>query len=105
MSFTTDELASVAILHGLPVSHLVWFAEHGAQVQLARGEHMFECGQPADYMFIVVSGTIEGYEQIGGEVLLVATTQAGQVTGMLPYSRIPTTHATPSRLKRLRCSA
>lgn len=88
MSFTTDELGSVAILRGLPMSHLAWFAEHGDQIQLARGEHMFECGQPADYMFIVVSGTIEGYEQVGGEELLVATTQAGQVTGMLPYSRM-----------------
>ena len=49
---------------------------------------MFEHGQPADFMFIVVSGTIEGYEQVGGELLLVATTHAGQVTGMLPYSRM-----------------
>jgi signal transduction histidine kinase len=88
MSFTTDELGSVAILQGLPVSHLAWFAEHGDQIQLAHGEHMFECGQSADYMFIVVSGTIEGYEQVSGEDLLVATTQAGQVTGMLPYSRM-----------------
>jgi signal transduction histidine kinase len=88
MSFTTDELGSVAILQGLPVSQLAWFAEHGDQVRLARGEHMFECGQPADFMFIVVSGTIEGYEKVGGELLLVATTGPGQVTGMLPYSRM-----------------
>jgi signal transduction histidine kinase len=88
MSFTTDELGSVAILQGLPVSQLAWFAEHGDQVRLARGEHMFECGQPADFMFIVVSDTIEGYEKVGGELLLVATTGPGQVTGMLPYSRM-----------------
>jgi signal transduction histidine kinase len=49
---------------------------------------MFECGQPADFMFIVVSGAIEGYERVGGELLLVATTGPGQVTGMLPYSRM-----------------
>ena len=88
MTFTTEELRTVAILQGLPASHLAWFSNHGEKVQLARGDRMFECGQPADFMFIVVSGTIEGYEQVGGELLLVATTHAGQVTGMLPYSRM-----------------
>ena len=88
MTFTTEELRPVAILAGLPDSHLAWFSNHGEKVQLARGNRMFERGQPADFMFIVVSGTIEGYEQVGGELLLVATTHAGQVTGMLPYSRM-----------------
>jgi signal transduction histidine kinase len=88
MTFTTEELRPVAILAGLPDSHLAWFSDHGEKVQLARGNRMFERGQPADFMCIVVSGTIEGYEQVGGELLLVATTHAGQVTGMLPYSRM-----------------
>ena len=88
MSFTTDELRSVGILRGLPDSQLAWFSDHGDKIQLVCGAHMFECGQPADFMFIVVTGTIEGYEEVGGELLLVATTHAGQVTGMLPYSRM-----------------
>ena len=88
MRFTIDELRSVAILDGLPDSHLAWFADHGDKVQLARGDHMFERGQPADFMFIVVRGTIDGYEDVGGQVLRVATTRPGQVTGMLPFSRM-----------------
>ena len=88
MKFTTEELRTVAILEGLPDPQLTWFSDHGEKVQLARGDHMFDCGQHADFMFIVVSGTIEGYEEVGGQVLLVATTHAGQVTGMLPYSRM-----------------
>ena len=88
MTFTTEELRTVAVLEGLPDSHLTWFSDHGEKVQLARGDRMFERGQRADFMFIVVSGTIEGYEEVGGELLLVATTRAGQVTGMLPYSRM-----------------
>ncbi len=66
MTFTTEELRTVAILAGLPDSHLTWFSDHGEQVQLARGDHMFDRGQRADYMFIVVRGTIEGYEEVGG---------------------------------------
>ena len=88
MKFTTEELRTVAILEGLPDPQLTWFADHGEKVQLARGDHIFDCGQHADFMFIVVNGTIEGYEEVGGQVLLVATTHAGQVTGMLPYSRM-----------------
>lgn len=88
MRFTIDELRSVAILEGLPDSQLAWFADHGDKVQLGRGDHMFERGRPADFMFIVVRGAIDGYEEVGGQVLRVATTRPGQVTGMLPFSRM-----------------
>jgi signal transduction histidine kinase len=49
---------------------------------------MVERGDPADYMFVVVSGTIDGYEEHGGQWLVVATTRRGEVTGMLPFSRM-----------------
>jgi signal transduction histidine kinase len=39
-------------------------------------------------MFLVVTGVIEGYEEIGGQPLIVATTGRGQATGMLPFSRM-----------------
>jgi len=49
---------------------------------------MFERCQPADALWVVVEGTIQGFEEIGGQRLLVATTERGQVTGMLPFSRM-----------------
>ncbi len=88
MTFTADELGAVAILQGLAGDQLTWFADHGDRIQLQRGDRMFERGQPADFMFIVVSGSIEGYEEVGGQELLVATTRSGEVTGMLPFSRM-----------------
>lgn len=88
MKFTPEELRNVAILEGLPDPQIEWFAEHAERVQLASGQRMFERGQPAEFMFIVVDGAIEGYEEVGGQELLVATTCAGQVTGMLPFSRM-----------------
>ena len=88
MTFTADDLRTVAIFEGLPDAHLSWLAERGTRLDLASGEHMFERGHPADFMFVVVSGTIEGFEDVGGQLLLVATSHAGQVTGMLPYSRM-----------------
>jgi signal transduction histidine kinase len=49
---------------------------------------MFERGHEADSMWLVVSGMIQGYEEIGGHWVIVATTGPGQVTGMLPFSRM-----------------
>jgi signal transduction histidine kinase len=88
MKFTTEELRKVTILESLPEWQLAWFCDHGEKLDLAPGDRMFECGQPSEFMFIIVRGTIQRYEEIGGQWLLVATTRQGEVTGMLPYSRM-----------------
>jgi len=109
MSFTRDELRPLDILEGLPDEQLDWFAEHGEKVTLQPGEHMFDRGQVADSLWIVVNGVIQGFEEIGGQWLLVATTIRGQVTGMLPFSRMTqyprhTVAAEPSEVLRLDAS-
>ena len=88
MKFTTKELRPLAILEDLPEQQLAWLSDHGTRIELATRDHMFTSGQPADFMFIVVAGTIQRYQEIGGQWLVVATTSRGQVTGMLPYSRM-----------------
>ena len=88
MTFTTDELRPLAIFEGLREWQLAWFCENGEGIELAPGDRMLERGQPADFMFVMVTGTVEGYEEIGGDWLNVATTRPGDVTGMLPYSRM-----------------
>ena len=85
---TLDDLRPLAIFAGLPDEELAWFRDHGVEVELGRGEHMFERGQPADYMFVVVDGVIQRFEEIAGQWLVVATTARGEVTGMLPFSRM-----------------
>ena len=109
MSFTRDELRSLTILEGLPDGELDWLCEHGVRTTLASGDRMLERGQVADALWIVVKGVIKGFEEIGGQWLLVATTVRGQVTGMLPFSRM--THyprhavaAEPSEVLRLDAS-
>jgi signal transduction histidine kinase len=88
MTFTADELRGVLILEGLPEETLAWLSDHGEKIELAPGDRMFARGQPADFMFVVVRGAVQRYEEIGGQSLLVATTRQGEVTGMLPYSRM-----------------
>ena len=105
-AFAAEELGSLRLLDGLPDEVLAWLAERGRRVRLEAGEHMFERGQPADAMWIVVKGLIQGFEEHGGQWLLVATTGPGEVTGMLPFSRMThypryTLAAEPSEVFRL----
>ncbi|HXV59261.1 MAG TPA: ATP-binding protein [Vicinamibacteria bacterium] len=86
--FAVDELRGLEIFEGLSDDQLAWFCEHGTGFELESGEHMIERGDPADYMFVVVTGTIDGYEEHGGQWLVVASTGRGKVTGMLPFSRM-----------------
>ncbi len=109
MSFTRDELRPLDILEGLPDEQVDWLCEHGERITLEPGEHMFDRGQVADSLWIVVEGVIQGFEEIGGQWLLVATTVSGQVTGMLPFSRMThyprhTIAAEPSEVLRLDAS-
>jgi signal transduction histidine kinase len=107
VKFSTEELRPLALFEGLLDSQIGWFCDHGEKIEIAAGEHMFERGQAADFMFLVVTGKIEGYEEIGGEWLLVATTAPGRVTGMLPFSRMTnypryTVAAEPSTVLRVK---
>ena len=109
MKFARDELRPLTILEGLPDGELDWLCEHGERITLESGDRMFERGQIADALWIVVSGMIQGFEEIGGQWLLVATTVTGQVTGMLPFSRMThyprhTVAAEPSEVLRLDAS-
>ena len=109
MKFTRDELRPLTILEGLPDGPLDWLCEHGEKITLESGDHMFDRGQVADSLWIVVTGVIQGFEEIGGQWLLVATTVRGQVTGMLPFSRMThyprhTVAAEPSAVLRLDAS-
>jgi signal transduction histidine kinase len=106
MKFTMDELRSLAILEGLPDEALSWLCEHGERISLDAGDRMFERGAVADALWIVVSGSIQGFEEVRGQWLLVATTEPGAVTGVLPFSRMThyprhTVAAVPSEALRL----
>jgi signal transduction histidine kinase len=106
MEFTNDELRELTILKGLPEWVLSWLCEHGTRIELATGDRLFTRGHPADYMFIVAQGTIQRYEEIAGQWLVVASTGTGEVSGMLPFSRMThypghTVATVPSQILRL----
>jgi len=87
-SFAVEELHGLQIFEGLTDEQLAWFSERGEKVELDTGEHLLERGDPADHMFVVVNGVIDGCQEHEGQWLVVNTTRRGGVTGMLPFSRM-----------------
>ncbi len=82
------ELRAFPIFEGLPDAVLEWLAREGRVITLAKGERMFEPGETADTMFIVLNGTIHVERHVGAQFLGTLTLRVGAVSGVLPYSRM-----------------
>jgi C4-dicarboxylate-specific signal transduction histidine kinase len=79
-----EELRKNPVFADQPEEHLAWLAEQGKEIRLEPGEMMFPAGAPADRFFVFFEGEIQGRR--GGAPAFFA--RAGDVTGMLPYSRM-----------------
>ena len=80
-------LDRVGPLQGLPFEDRLWLAQHGEEVVGQPGDILFEEGQPADRMILILKGEIHVRRQRGGPMELFIG-RAGQMTGLLPFSRM-----------------
>lgn len=72
----------------LATEELAWIAAHTERVVLSVGQLLLVTGQPADWMFVGISGTVEvRREQVGGSVPAYVF-HAGDIAGVIPYSRM-----------------
>jgi signal transduction histidine kinase len=85
---SVDDLRPVPDLAGLPDDLLAWLAENGEVVDAAPGERLFDAGDPADHLFVVLSGALQVFLPVGGQFQLYDTFHAGRVSGALPFSRL-----------------
>ncbi len=76
-------------LQGLPIEDRLWLASHGEEVVAQSGDILFEEGTPADQMILILKGEIHVRRQQGGPMALFIG-RAGQMTGLLPFSRMKT---------------
>src|SRR5579863_1167079 len=74
-------------LQGLSFEDRLWLAEHGEEIVAQPGDILFEEGQPADRMILILKGEIQVRRQRGGPMELFIG-RAGQMTGLLPFSRM-----------------
>ena len=81
------ELRKVSEFTDLPDDQLDWFLGMTDEMQLKAGETYSRQGDPADAMYVVLDGQLQGRGELGGEIFIF-TLEPGDITGTLPFSRM-----------------
>ncbi|UPL49015.1 sensor histidine kinase [Hymenobacter sublimis] len=84
------DLAPLVAFAGLPPATLEWLAQHGEQRTFAPGETIIKPGDEAEYMMGVLAGGLQFYAVRNGSREPAFRIDAGQISGVLPYSRLRT---------------
>lgn len=82
-------LERVTPLQGLSLEDRLWLAHHSEELVAEPGEVLFEESTPAEWMFLILKGEVHVQRQRGGPMALFIG-RAGQMTGLLPFSRMKT---------------
>src|SRR5262249_21581139 len=82
-----SELLRVPAFADLPEDQIDWFLSHAEELHLKEGNATFRQGDPADAMFVILEGQLQARGELGGETVVLST-KAGDVTGVLPFSRM-----------------
>jgi len=86
---TRAELLNVPTFADLPDDQVEWFLSQSQEMNIKAGETYARQGDPADAMFVIIEGEVQGRAEFAGETFIF-TTRAGEITGVLPFSRMKT---------------
>jgi signal transduction histidine kinase len=100
------EFRNIPILADLTDDELRWLADHAEEMTLQPGEVLIREGDPANWMIVYLEGETDGRRETLGPDAPVYTARAGQITGMLPFSRLTNFPITaravaPTRIARI----
>ena len=85
-----DRLAALPLLAPVPRTDLEWLVAHGDERSLAEGTEFSSLsgrGSGVDEMWVLLEGRAGLYQQQGGATRKLLEVKAGQILGVLPYSR------------------
>lgn len=85
-----DRLAQHKTLGSAPREELAWLVSHGSLRQLKTGDVLSHKGLQVEGLFIVLSGRLAIFIDRGAGLRKIMEWREGDVTGMLPYSRLVT---------------
>ena len=83
-----ERLARHKTIGTAPREELAWLAAHGTIRQLAAGDVLSTQGAPVTGLFVLLSGRVAIYLDRGAGRQKLIEWRDGDVTGMLPYSRL-----------------
>jgi signal transduction histidine kinase len=85
-----ERLAQHKTLGSAPREELAWLATHGALRKFGTGEVLSRKGHAVEGMYIILSGRLALFVDRGAGPSKMVEWREGDVTGMLPYSRLVT---------------
>jgi signal transduction histidine kinase len=83
-----DRLADHKTLGAAPQEELAWLAAHGSLRRLGAGEVLSHKGVPVEGLYVLLSGHVVLYVDRGAGLQKMIEWRTGDVSGMLPYSRL-----------------
>jgi signal transduction histidine kinase len=84
---SVDDLRTIAVFRDLAPEQLAWLAEHFEERRFQAGEIIGREGEPVDHLIVIFEGEMRIQRGSGSEEVFFRGF-AGQVTGLLPYSRL-----------------
>jgi signal transduction histidine kinase len=84
---TAELLRRVPQFADLPDDQIAWFLSESRELHLNAGDSYSRQGQPADAMFVLLEGQFQWRGELAGETI-VLDRKSGEVTGVLPFSRM-----------------
>src|ERR1700734_1347663 len=82
-----SELLRVPAFLDLPDDQIAWFISQSQELHLKAGDVYSRQGDPADSMFVILEGHLQGRGELAGDIITF-TLDPGDVTGVLPFSRM-----------------
>jgi signal transduction histidine kinase len=82
-----SELIRVPAFADLPDDQIAWFLSQSQETHVKAGETYVRQGDPADWMFVILEGQFQWRGEFGGETVVLSA-KVGDVTGVLPFSRM-----------------
>jgi signal transduction histidine kinase len=91
---TTSLLRTNSVFNDLPEAELQWLVDHGEDLTLEPEQVLFNEGDGADYMFVFFEGEVRLRRESSEGSPRTFTMAAGDISGVLPYSRLQYFRAT-----------
>src|SRR5437764_3677593 len=82
-----SELHRVPAFADVPDDQIAWILSQAQETHIKAGDTYVRQGDPADWMFVILEGQFQWRGEFGGETVILSG-KPGDVTGVLPFSRM-----------------
>lgn len=90
-SFDADYLKELPVFRQVPLEHLQWLLSVSKLKELQTGAVLFDTGAPVEAMQLILEGQVDLSLEQNGRYTYLSSLKKGDVTGLLPYSRLKVT--------------